>query len=221
MSKKYIIANWKENMGFADTISWVDSFSGFIKFLSPENEVVLAPSFPFLSIIYELSKISTVKVSAQDVSLKEKGANTGETGAFQIKDFCKYAIIGHSERKEGTDTITAKRDMCLKEGIIPIICFTNPEDLSKLYKEEVIIAWEDPKNISKDGAYNAEDPNKIASIAKEIRKIISSSTPLIYGGSVSENNIADIAKIPELDGVLVGNASLDPKTFADIIRAYN
>ncbi len=220
MDKKYIIANWKENMGFSDLVSWVDGFSGFIKFICPENEVILAPSFPFLPIAYELSKICTIKLAAQDVSLKESGANTGETGVFQIKEFCKYAIIGHSERKEDIETVIKKRDLCLKEGIIPIVCFVNPQDLPRLYVEGVIIAWEDPKNISKDGVYSAEDPKKIAETAKGIRKIIPDTTPLVYGGSVNENNIAEIAKIPELSGVLVGNASLDPKTFADIIGAY-
>jgi len=221
MINKYIVANWKENMGFEDTISWVDGFSGFLKFLSPENEIIIAPSFPFIPVIYELSKKSMLKVAAQDISLKEKGANTGETGAFQVKEFCKYAIIGHSERKEDVNVVAAKRDICLKEKITPIICFTNPEDLVRLHKEGVIMAWENPVNISKNGVYNAEDPSKIVLIVNEIRKIISSNTPLIYGGSVNENNIEHIAKITNLNGVLVGNASLDPKTFADIIRAYN
>jgi triosephosphate isomerase len=220
MDKKYIIANWKENMGFNDLVSWVDGFSGFIKFMCPESEVILAPSLPFLPIAYELSKICTIKIAAQDISLKEKGANTGETGVLQIKEFCKYAIIGHSERKEDIETVIQKRDLCLKEGITPIVCFINPQDLPRLCVEGVIIAWEDPKNISKDGVYSAEDPGKIAEIAKEIRKIIPETIPLVYGGSVNENNIENIAKIPELDGVLVGNASLDPKTFADIIGAY-
>jgi len=216
---KYIIANWKENMGFEDLVSWVESFTGFIKHISPE-EVILAPSFPFIPIVYELSKTSTIKIASQDISIDEKGAHTGEMGAFQLKEFCKYAIVGHSERKEDINTVVKKRDICLKEGITPIICFVNPIDLPKLYTEGVVVAWEDPQNISKDGVYNPKDPDTISQIAKEIRKIIPANTPLVYGGSVNEKNISDIAKIPELDGVLVGNASLDPKTFADIIGAY-
>ena len=217
---KYIIANWKENMEFEDLVSWVESFTGFIKHISPEEEVILAPSFPFIPIVYELSKTSMIKTASQDISIDEKGAHTGEMGAFQLKEFCKYAIVGHSERKEDIETVVKKRDICLKEGITPIVCFVNPTDLPKLYKEGVVVAWEDPQNISKDGVYNAKDPNSISQIAKEMRKIIPANAPLVYGGSVNEKNIQDITKIPELDGVLVGNASLDPKTFADIIGAY-
>lgn len=216
----YIIANWKMNMGFEDIVAWTEGFSGFMKFISPETEVILAPSFPFIPLAYELAKVSTIKIASQDVSVEEKGAHTGETGAFQIKEFCKYAIVGHSERKESQEVVIKKRDLCLKEGIVPIVCFVNPKDLSDLYKEGTIIAWEDPKNISKDGVYNAEDPQRISEISKEIRKIIPTDAPLVYGGSVNENNIKDIAKIPGLDGVLVGNASLDPKTFASIIQSY-
>jgi triosephosphate isomerase len=217
---KYIIANWKENMSFDDLVSWVECFSGFIKQITPEEEVILSPSFPFIPIVYELSKTSTIKIASQDISLEEKGAHTGETGATQLKEFCKYAIVGHSERKEDIETVVKKRDICLKEGVTPIVCFVNPEDLPKLYKEGVVMAWEDPQNISKDGVYNPKDPNAISQIAKEIRKIIPANAPLVYGGSVNEKNIGDIAKITELDGVLVGNASLDPKTFADIMGAY-
>jgi len=217
---KYIIANWKMNMTFEDLINWVAGFAQFKGNLTPEVKVILAPSFVHIPTVFELSQKTKFEVAAQDVSLEERGAHTGEAGAFQIKEFCKYAIVGHSERKESPEVVMEKRDECLKNGITPIVCFVNPEDLSRLYREGTIIAWEDPQNISKNGVYHAEDPEKIAGIAKEIRKMIPEGTPLIYGGSVNENNIKDIAKIQELDGVLVGNASLDPKTFASIISAY-
>ena len=217
---KYIIANWKMNMTFEDLTNWIASFAEFKSCLTPEVKVILAPSFVHIPTIFELSQKTNLKIAAQDVSVEERGAHTGEAGAFQIKEFCKYAIVGHSERKEILEVVMKKRDECLKNGITPIVCFVNPEDLPSLYKEGSIIAWEDPKNISKNGVYHAEDPKKIAGIAKEIRKIIPGDAILIYGGSVNENNITEIAKIPELDGVLVGNASLDPKTFASIIAAY-
>ena len=82
---KYIIANWKMNMSFEDMVAWADGFSGFLKFVSPETEVILAPSFVFIPLAYEMAKVSTIKVASQDVSVEEKGAHTGELGAFQIK----------------------------------------------------------------------------------------------------------------------------------------
>lgn len=141
-------------------------------------------------------------------------------GGFQIKEFCTYAIVGHSERKEDKETVIKKRDMCLTEGITPIVCFVDPDHIKDYYKEGVIIAWEDPKNISKNGVYHAEKTDHIEEITKEIRKMLPKDAVLIYGGSVNEQNIGEISKIRSLDGVLVGNASLEPKTFADIIVAY-
>jgi len=82
------------------------------------------------------------------------------------------------------------------------------------------MAWEDPQNISINGVYRSEDPAKISAIAKEIRKIVPPEAKLIYGGSVNERNVAAISRISELDGVLVGNASLDPEIFATIIRYF-
>jgi len=217
---KYMIANWKMNMNFEDLTRWVGEFSQYKDSITDNVEVILAPSLVHIPAIFELSQKTSLKLSSQDISLEEKGAHTGETGGFQVKEFCTYAIVGHSERKEDKETVIKKRDVCLKESITPIVCFTNPEHIKEYYKDGVIIAWEDPKNISKNGVYHAEKTDHIEEITKEIRKMLPKGAILIYGGSVNEKNIEEIAKIDSLDGVLVGNASLDPKTFADIIVAY-
>ncbi len=219
------------NMGSKELAFWVSKFSKVRKDINKQLKknkkdakntikIILSPSTIYIPAICEISQKLGAEVCAQDVSLFEKGAYTGEIGAFQVKDFCKYAIVGHSERKENIETVIKKRDMCLSQGITPIVCFVNPNDLLKLHKDGVFMAWENPQNISKNGVYRAEDPAKISAIAKEIRKIIPAKTPLIYGGSVNEENIKEIAKIEEIDGVLVGNASLDSEIFAAIIRYY-
>ena len=217
---KYIIANWKMNMGLEEITSWTLEFSDFQKHMKPDVEIIISPSAVHIPMIYEVFKKTGIKIASQDVSTEEKGAHTGDIGAFQIKQFCKYAIVGHSERKEDVQTVIKKRDLCLKEGITPIVCFVEPDNLPKLYKDGVLIAWENPQNISKNGVYNPEDPEIIRTVVKEIRKIIPSEAPLIYGGSVNKQNIEDIGKIEEINGVLVGNASLDPKIFSDMIRYY-
>lgn len=218
---KYVIANWKMNMNFEDLTKWVAIFSEFQSCITSGVEVILAPSFAHIPAIFELSQKTSLKLASQDVSFEEKGAHTGETGAFQIKEFCKYAIIGHSERKENKEMVTKKRNACLKGGITPIICFINPRDIKDLYSENCIFAWEDPKNISKNGIYNDKNTSEIGKTVREMRKKLPEQIILVYGGSVNENNIKEISKIERLDGVLVGNASLDPKTFADIISAYS
>lgn len=218
---KYVIANWKMNMNFEDLTKWVAEFSEYQNCVMPEIEVVLAPSFVHIPAIFELSQKTSLKLASQDVSDEEKGTHTGETGAFQIKDFCKYAIIGHSERKEDIQKVIRKRDMCLKEGIAPIICFVKPRYLKKLYIEGCIFAWEDPKNISRNGVYNDKKKSDIEKGVLKIRKKLPDTAILVYGGSVNEKNISEVSQIEKLDGVLVGNASLAPKTFADIISAYS
>lgn len=224
---KYVVANWKMNMNLEKMTQWVEFFGrsevykdNLLNKSKPRVEIIIAPSLVHIPMIYEFSQNLGIKVCSQDVSAQEKGAHTGEVGAFQIRDFCRYTLVGHSERKENRDVVTEKRDRCLEEGVIPIVCFVNPEDLPYLHKKGVVVAWEDPENISKNGVYKPKDPETISKIAKEIRKIIPKETPLIYGGSVNENNIKGIVDINEIDGVLVGNASLDPKIFTDIIHFY-
>ena len=228
---KYVIANWKLNMDSKDLANWVGPFSQKYKKIKKDwkkrriieerwPKVLLCPSLIYIPAVAEISQKMGVEVSAQDISPFEKGAHTGENGVFQIKNFCKYAIIGHSERQEHIEVVARKRDLCLKEKITPIVCFVNPADLLKLYKEGCIMAWENPQNISVDGVYRSEDPAKISAIAKEIRKIVPPEARIIYGGSVNERNASTISRISELDGVLIGNASLDPEIFSSIIRYY-
>lgn len=228
---KYVIANWKMNMDARDLSNWVGPFSKRIKNIRKDwrkrriieqrwPKIILCPSLTYIPPISAVSEKMGVDIGVQDVSPFERGAHTGETGAFQIKNFCRYAIVGHSERGEHPEVVARKRDMCLKENITPIVCFVNPSDLLKLYKDGCIMAWEDPQNISRDGVYRSEDPQIIASVAKEIRKMIPPEARLIYGGSVNDRNASAISRISELDGVLVGNASLDSEIFASIIRYY-
>ena len=218
---KYIIANWKMNLNVKDLRNWATTFNKSISKVEKKSQIsgkkiVLAPSFPYISIVKDLVD-RKVDIAAQDVSIHENGAYTGFTGAFQIKDFCKIAIVGHSERKEPADLVLKKRDICLKFGITPIVCFGKPKDALKFHKKGALIAWEDPENISKGGKYRASDPTNIAKTIASIKNIVPESK-LIYGGSVNRKNIEELTQINGLAGVLIGNASNDPKHFVDIIN---
>ena len=217
---KYIIANWKMNLTLETLTKWVKGITDIKKVLKDNKKVILAPSHIHISLIHELTNETEIDLCGQDVSPEKQGAHTGDTGALQIKEFCEYCIVGHSERNEPEELVIQKRDLCLENGIIPIICFVDPELVTKYYKEGVILAWEDPKNISKDGKYNEKDPSEIISGVQNIRSALPEKAILIYGGSVNKENIEDISKINEIDGVLVGHASLDPEHFIYIIGAY-
>lgn len=216
---KYIIANWKMNLNLKNLTDWALEFNNQTKGLEKlrnTKKIILAPSHPYLYLIRDLINFP-VHIAAQDASIFEKGAHTGYTGVFQIKDFCGYAVIGHSERNESYEDVIKKRNLCIKFGITPVICFINPEDAKNVYSKNALIVWEDPKNISKKGSYRSEPPDSVSKKINIIKNIVPDSK-LLYGGSVNKNNISALAEINELDGVLVGHASNDPKHFADIIK---
>jgi len=100
----YFIANWKMNMGIKEIISWMEEFSK-IKLIDRSNrKIILCPSHSHIALVKELSKKMGFFVGAQDVSVFEKGAHTGETGNFQLKELCTYSLVGHSERKESFES---------------------------------------------------------------------------------------------------------------------
>ncbi len=223
---KYAIANWKMNMSLADLKKWYSAFTKFDFSNTPDDlSIILAPSSLHVSIATEIFKNSipnlNILIASQDVSEFELGAHTGYTGAFQLKDFCKYSIIGHSERKEPTEKVLLKRDLCLQNNIVPIICFAKPEDAIKMYIPKGIMVWEDPSNISVDGKYRAKDPTEIAQVIAKISETLPSGTEIVYGGSVNRQNVQSLVNIDKLNGVLVGNASLDPNHFFDIVQAFS
>ena len=213
---KYIIANWKMNMDLASITSWIAGY----KKVDTQNKVIIAASFLHLPLLSEFAKSAGIELASQDVSTLDKGAHTGEVGAFQIKQFCNYSIVGHSERHEPIDVVLKKRDMCLANKITPIICFVSPEDAVKLYTPGVLLAWEVPNNISVNGQYREKDPAEIETGIKNISDTLPKDIALIYGGSVNRNNVENLTKIAQIGGALPGNASLDPQHFIDIIDAY-
>lgn len=217
---KYIIANWKMNITLKTLTPWVKGITDIKRVVKEDQKVILAPSHIHISLIHEITNETPIKLGAQDVAVSKKGTQTGEAGIDQIKEFCSFCIVGHSERNEGIEVVKAKRDLCLENEITPIVCFIKLENAKQMYREGVILAWEDPENISKGGKYNDKNPSEIKLGVENIRSQLPNKALLIYGGSVNENNAKNIAKIGGLNGVLVGNASLDPTKFIDIIRAY-
>jgi len=216
---KYIIANWKMNMNLDQVEIWLDGFEKLIQGKNFANKIVLAPAATHLYKSSQFCGLNNLNCASQNVSLHQKGAHTGDVGAFEIKDFCKYSIVGHSERKEPQETVVSKRDLCLEQEITPIVCFVEKEDCAHFHKDGVLLAWEDPENISKGGVYKEKSPSEIIDTYKFFEEKLP-NVPIIYGGSVNRENVGDLTKIKNLGGVLIGNASLDPQHFLDIISAF-
>jgi len=216
---KYVIANWKMNMTLETIKNWLNEF-GKIRKDTVNTMIIISPSAIHLPIVKVFAdNYSNVKIATQDVSSKDMGAHTGEIGVDQIKEFCSFSIVGHSELLEIEEVKKAKATKCLDSGITPIVCSKNPEVEWKKLPNTCLLAWEDPANISQVGIYNEKPFDKIE---KEIRLLIDNMGyyNVIYGGSVNESNSEKLAKIQGLRGVLVGNASLDPKTFWKIIENF-
>jgi triosephosphate isomerase (TIM) len=215
---KYIVANWKMNMTEADITKWLAVFAKSNIEKYGDKKILLAPSELYLAFTKTLITQHNVTVCAQDVTAGVKGPHTGDTGAFQLKDLATYAIVGHSERQEPKETVLKKRDACLLNGITPITCFGNSQEAGDYYKEGALLAWEDPQTISVSGIYRAKDPRVVAQELATIAANLPDQAVVLYGGSVNRDNITYLAEIPQISGYLVGNASLDPLHFCDIIE---
>lgn len=188
-----------------------------------------------------------IKFGGQDLSEHESGAYTGEiSGEFLKKLECSYVIVGHSERRamhDETDEVVGKKAMAaIKNGLVPLICVgETAEDLEKHgasavpvaqtkavleslpAESEIVIAYEPVWAIGSGKAATADEAQKVCA---EIRKAVAevhgeeaaAATRILYGGSVKANNIAGFMREPDIDGALVGGASLDATEFANIAR---
>lgn len=184
---------------------------------------------------------------AQDVSPHESGAYTGEIAAgFLARLDCRYAIVGHSERRlhhgETDETVGAKAAAALRHGIVPVICVgETAEDLERhgpsavpvgqlrtalaglAPDSELVVAYEPVWAI---GSGTPATPEQAQAVAAELRAALADAlgeeaaarTRILYGGSVKASNIAALMREPDIDGALVGGASLDVDEFASIVR---
>lgn len=210
-----VIANLKANKSWDEVADWIDDVAQAVT--NFPGTVIFCPSHPFL--VASFNKISqngiNLKLGAQDISRFEQGAYTGEVAASQIADLVKFAIIGHSERRqnfrEDDKTLVQKADNARKVGIEPIFCVQN--DQTPVPPGVTIVAYEPVFAI---GTGNADTPENIRSVAQKIKE--KGQCTLIYGGSVSADNVAQLVK-ENISGVLVGATnSLDPQKFIGVLK---
>uniref|UniRef100_A0A7C4TQC6 Triosephosphate isomerase n=1 Tax=candidate division WWE3 bacterium TaxID=2053526 RepID=A0A7C4TQC6_UNCKA len=224
---KLVVGNWKQNKTLKETKEWITIFDALIsKYIEDKGtaglavDIIVAPPFPFLPAFQDIrTRISNFYVASQDVSAFESGRHTGEVGTFQLKDFVEYSLVGHSERAEGRDLVMQKVDRLLEAAITPVMCFS--EFKPELYKEGVVLVWEDPENISNEGGDRAKSIEEVAEGIKKLRVALPAKAKVLYGGSVNRQNAPLLSNIDGLDGVLPGNASLDPTYFFEIIKAFD
>lgn len=211
-----VVANHKANKNWEEIKSWLSEVGPVTKDF--KGTVILCPTSPFLSgSLEEIKKHGyKIKLGIQDISHFEKGAYTGEIAASQLENMVSYAIVGHSERRdnflEDEEILQKKVDNAQSAGVEPIYCIQS--ESTPIAKNVQIIAYEPPF------AIGTGKPDTVENIAKTA-KTIKDTAPFIfiYGGSVSPDNIRNIAILPGIDGVLVGATnSLDPSRFVSILK---
>ena len=211
-----IIANWKMNMITVDARLFLQKFQ-------PKKDCVICAPFTLLPILYEQQN-SHIKTGAQNMFYEQKGAYTGEISPAMIKEYAEYVIIGHSERRklfQETEEIIHKK-LCAAHtiGLIPILCVSNINQLvslNTLIFNTLYIAYEPVESI---GTGNATNPQTINTILKKIRTVSEKNAKKIfflYGGSVTSKNAKEYLQQPEINGLLIGGASLNPEEFEKIV----
>ena len=248
MSRRPLIAaNWKMHKTLAEAEAFAHEFLPLVAGASAE--VAVAPSFVALATLGRALAGSGVALCAQNVNPNEQGAFTGETSPAMLADAgCKYAIVGHSERRalygESSAFVAQKAAALLAKGIRPIVCVGEAlaereagrtlavvgaqlrESLASVPREraaEVVVAYEPVWAIGTGKTATPEMAQQVhAALRAELAALFGpagSAMRIQYGGSVKPDNTAELMAQPDIDGALVGGASLDAKSFAAIVSA--
>ncbi|MGL5643337.1 MAG: triose-phosphate isomerase [Metamycoplasmataceae bacterium] len=237
MRKSLIIGNWKMNKDKNETEKFLKEFSKE-SFKLREN-LIYGIAVPAINIeSFSKVKNSEMKIASQDVSEYDSGAYTGEISPKMLKAFSvNYAVVGHSERrilhKETDGDVNEKAKSALKHGITPIICVGESfeeyeKDESKavvkrqienslkgLDYSKIVVAYEPIWAI---GTGQTATIEYAQDMCKYIRSLTNSEEIIIqYGGSVNGNNIKQLLEQPDIDGALVGGASLEVESFISLI----
>jgi triosephosphate isomerase len=242
----YIAANWKMNKTVAEAAAFVDAL--LPRIAATRCDVVICPSFVALSEVVERRRGTAVRVAAQNMHEEEWGAFTGEVSAPMLVELdVDGVVLGHSERRqffgETDEALARKVPAALAAGLEPILCVGESEDardngeteavlerqlqadlagLEPADLERVVIAYEPIWAIGTGRTATPEQAQEASAFIRDVLRTrggAGDSIRILYGGSVKPGNAAELLSLPDVDGALVGGASLDPDEFAAIVEA--
>jgi len=240
-----IAGNWKMNTTVAEALELVRAMKDELeKVISVEK--VVCPPFVSLAPVKEMLKGSTIKLGAQNLFFAERGAYTGEISPLMVADLCEYVIIGHSERRqhfhENGEIVNKKIVAALKAGLTPILCVGERLEENEAGKTEAVVAEQLHKALggvqdlcnlviayepvwaigTGKPATGVQANGTIAFIRQNLARTYAEKaaqeTRLLYGGSANSANTTEFMQQPEIDGALVGGASLQAKEFLSIVN---
>lgn len=248
MRKPIVAANWKMNKPIGEAIELAAEVKRGLAGYDGA-EVVLCPPFTALKSVGDLLRYSGVKLGAQNMHWAEGGAYTGEVSASMLVDLgCEFVILGHSERRvhcaETNEDVQRKLKLALKKNLTPIVCVGESEEqraegraeevvqeqlegsLGDLGEEleRAVLAYEPVWAI---GTGRAATPDEAQAAHAFVRKVmraragesVAESIRILYGGSVKPSNARELFQLPDVDGGLIGGASLDPSAYLEILNA--
>lgn len=244
--RKLIAGNWKMNGSAAMTRDLIGALTAKAAAAAPACDVAVCPPYPFLGAAAAALAGSPVALGAQDCAVKVSGAHTGDVAAEMLADVgCRYAIVGHSERRadhgESDALIAAKAAAAHRAGLIAVICVGETEaervagralDVASAQlagsipagatAENTVIAYEPVWAI---GTGKTATPADVAEMHAHIRGQLAGKIAeadkvrILYGGSVKASNAAELLAVANVDGALVGGASLVAADFWAIVEA--
>jgi triosephosphate isomerase len=247
MRKPILAANWKMNKTRAQAGAFVSALRERLRHVT-DVDVVIAPPYTALAAVHELLLGSEIALAAQDVCAEDAGAFTGEISPGMLKDAgCAYCIVGHSERRalfgEQNAEVSRKAAALVRVGLCPIVCVGETlqerdagrtgqvveaqisgslADLDSAAAARLVVAYEPVWAIGTGRTATPEQAQEVhALIRTQLRGRfgeIGDRIRIQYGGSVKPDNVVAIMAQPDIDGALVGGASLEPESFAKIVR---
>lgn len=223
----------------ADSLEFLNGFLPQLEATPEHREVILCSPFTALTSLSQTLHGSRVRVGAQNVHWDTSGAYTGEiAGEMLIELGVRYVIVGHSERRqyfgETDETVNLRLKAAQAAGLFPILCVgetkqqrdaneTETHVVSQIEKglvgvdqSKLIIAYEPIWAIGTGDTCASEEANRVCWLIRS--QLANKDVPIQYGGSVKPGNVDEIMAQPEIDGALVGGASLEPDMFARIVN---
>ena len=239
-----IVGNWKMNATVAEAAHMASALREGLRDVAGVD-VAVCPSFTALHAVRGVLASSKIAVGAQDMHHEASGAFTGEVSTAMVSELCEYVIIGHSERRahfgETDEGVRLKTAAALEAGLKPIVCVGESLDERESGNAEAVVAGQLTAAVhsleSPDGilvAYEpvwaigtgrAATPADAQAMMAHVRALTARqfgpaarAIPLLYGGSVTDENASAFVQQPDVDGALVGGASLKPDVFARLVH---
>ena len=249
MRTKIVAGNWKMNGQLSQVIELTTQLKEMLDFTSGTQVAVMPPAI-YIPQVHALLESSELVLGAQNVYPKDFGAYTGETSAPMLKDFnCRYVLVGHSERRhvfhEDENFVAQKFHHVKEHDMIPVLCVgetlieREKGQTEQVIAKQILAVCEQDKNCFQNcviayepvwaiGTGKTASPEQAQEMHQFIRNLIAGINrndadrlSVLYGGSVSENNAKALFAMPDVDGGLVGGASLNAKQFVEIVKCIN